>query len=54
MQDDPIAHGPAADAPAPGAACAICGAPIEKVSGDVIITTLENAVHAQCAERLAA
>jgi hypothetical protein len=31
--------------------CAICGKPIEKASGDVIGTTLQHAVHAECAAR---
>jgi len=34
--------------------CAICGKPIEKAGGDVIVTALQNAVHAQCASRMAA
>jgi hypothetical protein len=31
--------------------CAICGKPIEKASGDVIVTALQHAVHAECAAR---
>jgi hypothetical protein len=45
---------PLADDFAPISSCAICGKPIEKTSGDVIVTALQNAVHAQCAARLAA
>lgn len=45
---------PLPDQTVPGATCAICGKPIEKATGDVIITTLQNAVHAQCAARMAA
>ena len=44
---------PLADDFASAPSCAICGKPIEKAAGDVIITALQNAVHAQCAARLA-
>jgi hypothetical protein len=42
------------DQPTPVAACAICGKPFDKDAGEVLITQAQNAVHAQCAERLAA
>ena len=42
------------DAAAPATTCAICGKPIDKATGDVIVTALQNAVHAQCAARMAA
>jgi hypothetical protein len=31
--------------------CAICGKAIEKARGDVIVTALQHAVHAECAAR---
>lgn len=45
---------PLPDDAVPAVTCAICGKPIEKASGDVIVTALQNAVHAQCAARMAA
>lgn len=53
MADGTHPENPLADDFAPVASCGICGKPIEKGTGDVIITTLHNAVHAQCAARLA-
>ena len=54
MADGTHEEHPLADDFAPVSSCAICGKPIEKASGDVIVTALQNAVHAQCAARLAA
>jgi len=54
MADGTHEENPLADDFAPVPSCAICGKPIEKASGDVIVTALQNAVHAQCAARLAA
>jgi hypothetical protein len=54
MADGAHEENPLADDFAPVSSCAICGKPIEKASGDVIVTALQNAVHAQCAARLAA
>jgi hypothetical protein len=45
---------PLPDDIAPSVTCAICGKPIDKATGDVIVTAMQNSVHAQCAARLAA
>lgn len=54
MADGTHEENPLAGDFSPVPSCAICGKPIEKGSGDVIVTALQNAVHAQCAARLAA
>ncbi len=54
MTDGIHEENPLADEFVHGSSCAICGKPIEKARGDVIVTAHQNAVHAQCAARLAA
>ena len=54
MVDGTTAENPLGDDFDPVATCAICGKPVEKTRGDVIVTTQQNTVHATCAARLAA
>ena len=54
MVDGTSAEQPLADDFTRAPSCAICGKPIHKASGDVIVTALQKTVHAKCAARLAA
>ena len=51
MPDGTHAEHPLPDDFSRTTSCAICGKPIEKAGGDVIVTALHHAVHAECAAR---